>query len=231
MNSTKSSLYFGCHSDYKVVTKWLSVTPSELPSSYLGLPLFSGRLTKEMCFPLVSKFERKLDTWKANTLSMARRLELLLSTPSNFSLFWSMTFPLLAFVIGKIDKHCRSFLWGDLENKRKVHPVPWKIICFPRSEGSMGVKDTKCMSRAGDILNLWNIASEKSSLWVRWVHGRYLSQGKSIWSYDCKSSDSWAWKKLLSNRHLIQNMVQFHIGNGLKVFSLERSMGLWILPY
>lgn len=154
MNPVKSSLYVGRQADSIDVADCLDVRVSDLPSTYLGLPFFSGRLTKEMYAPLVSKFKRKLDTWKANTLSMAGGLELLTSTLSDFSLFWSVAFPLPSSFVNEIDKGCRSFVWGDPDNKRKIHTILRKIICSPKAEGGFGVKDTKVLEKTGSIMNL-----------------------------------------------------------------------------
>lgn len=40
----------------------------------------------------------------------------------------------------------------------------------------------------------------------------------SIWSYECKPTDSWAWRKLLANHPSIQNLIQFHVGDSGNTF-------------
>lgn len=93
-------------------------------------------------------------------------------------------------MIKVIDKACRDFLWGDTSSKRKIHTIDWSTICLPKEEGGLGVKYVKMVSFAGLILNLWNLASEKDGLWIRWVDGKYLLKS-SIWSYQIRQSDSW----------------------------------------
>jgi len=42
---------------------------------------------------------------------------------------------------------------------------------------------------------VWAIAKKKDSLWVQWVHGRYI-KGRDWWEYSSKGDSSWYWKKL-----------------------------------
>lgn len=67
------------------------------------------------------------------------------------------------------------------------------------------------------IMSLWNIVKEKESLWIRWIHGKYLEKGDSVWSYTPKSSDSWLWKRLIAKRDLLLKFVSFQVGDGLKI--------------
>ncbi|KAF3782894.1 hypothetical protein EJ110_NYTH33503 [Nymphaea thermarum] len=42
-----------------------------VPSEYLGLPLFLGNLTEEICLPLLNRMEKRLAGWKARVSSYA----------------------------------------------------------------------------------------------------------------------------------------------------------------
>ena len=48
-----------------------------LPSSYLGLPLYHGSVSKAMWHPVLQRMERKLSLWKANYLSLRGRITLI----------------------------------------------------------------------------------------------------------------------------------------------------------
>lgn len=121
----------------------LNIEALDLPSTYLGLPLFSGRLSKSMCAPLINKVRQRLESWKASILSFAGRVELIISTLSSFHIFWSMAFPLPSSVLSELDKVCRQFIWGDTYMKRKIHTVSWDLICLPRDEGGLGIRKIK----------------------------------------------------------------------------------------
>lgn len=66
-------------------------------------------------------------------------------------------------------------------------------------------------------LVLWNIATERISLWIRWIHGKYLAGGHMVWSIRPHPNDSWVWKRLISHREVIQPYISFDIGEGSKV--------------
>lgn len=83
VNPSKSKIFLGRRSNASVISSILKMESSDLPSSYLGLPLFSGRLSKSMCQPLINKIQRRLDSWKSKILSFVGRVELLISTLTN----------------------------------------------------------------------------------------------------------------------------------------------------
>lgn len=47
-----------------------------------------------------------------------------------------------------IDKLNKGFLWGDSENKKKVHLARWDLVCQPKSLGGLGIKKTVKMNQA-----------------------------------------------------------------------------------
>ncbi|CAH9087681.1 unnamed protein product [Cuscuta europaea] len=52
--------------------------------------------------------------------------------------FWLGIFPMPRAIIDKITSLCRLFLWGSKHSK-----VAWCDVCLPKSEGGLGVRDTK----------------------------------------------------------------------------------------
>jgi hypothetical protein len=44
------------------------------------------------------------------------------------------------------DKHRNRFFWEGQGDKRKYHLVNWKNICRPKSQGGLGVLNTKPMN-------------------------------------------------------------------------------------
>lgn len=141
---------------------------------------FSGCITKSMCSPIMDKMKAKLDCRKMWLLSFAGRTELIISTLSSYRLFWSAAFPIPSSTIKGIESLCMEFLWGDADRRRKIHTVKWDAICLPKKGGGLGIRKVKDLVNAGIILSIWNIAAENESLWVRWVHGKYLLKKQSI---------------------------------------------------
>ena len=49
------------------------------------------------------------------------------------------------------------------------------------------------------IKHLWNVASRKESLWVKWINVIKL-KNMSVWDITIDPKDSWGWKCLLNLR-------------------------------
>ncbi|KAF3787636.1 hypothetical protein EJ110_NYTH22739 [Nymphaea thermarum] len=75
VNDDKSRLVtFNAQEDVSNLTVASTGWPlASLPLNYLGLPLFVGKLSFQLCQPLVLKVQRKLASWKASLLSFAGR--------------------------------------------------------------------------------------------------------------------------------------------------------------
>ncbi|XP_074304930.1 uncharacterized protein LOC141639781 [Silene latifolia] len=47
------------------------------------------------------------------------------------------------FVLKAVDNICRNFLWDGNSECMRVPPVAWEKICCPKSEGGLGIRDSK----------------------------------------------------------------------------------------
>ncbi|KAF3776181.1 hypothetical protein EJ110_NYTH48924 [Nymphaea thermarum] len=77
VNKQKSEIFVrtmvDCHMlEIQRILQWPN---GDLPSEYLGLPLFLGNLTEDLCLPLLTKVEKRLAGWKARILSYAGRVD------------------------------------------------------------------------------------------------------------------------------------------------------------
>ena len=60
---------------------------------------------------------------------------------------------------------------------------------------------------------IWDIITKKDSLWVRWVHGVYLTDC-SLWTRVTPRSVSWCFRSILAVRDVARNFVHYLIGDG-----------------
>jgi len=67
--------------------------------------------------------------------------------------------------------------------------VAWDKVCTPKKQGGLGVKNLNLWNIACVAKLVWAITMKKDSLWVKWVHGRYL-RGGDWWNYIPKSDTS-----------------------------------------
>ncbi|GKC86773.1 hypothetical protein Tco_1147422, partial [Tanacetum coccineum] len=90
--------------------------------------------------------------------------------------------------------------------------VAWKHICKPKEQGGLGIKDLEIWNDALLLKHVWNIASKKDTLWIKWIHMMKLKD-YSIWNVQINESDSWNWKCLLEIRDKMADKIQYKAGD------------------
>ena len=103
--------------------------------------------------------------------------------------FWAKVFILPQEVINQVTKIYKNFLWAESENYNRTPYVAWDIVCTPKKQGGLGVKNLNLWNIACVAKLVWTIAMKKDSFWVKWVHGRYI-RGGDWWNYTPKSDTS-----------------------------------------
>ncbi|KAL0416385.1 UNVERIFIED_CONTAM: hypothetical protein Slati_3470400 [Sesamum latifolium] len=99
--------------------------------------------------------------------------------------------------------------------------VAWRDVCLPMEEGGQGIRDIKALNYGLMCRWLWDIVVGRSdSIWVSWVR-HYCLHSSSIWTV---RAGSWAWRKLIRLRILVQQHVEYLVGNG-------HSFSLWHDPW
>ncbi|GKE70879.1 RNA-directed DNA polymerase, eukaryota, reverse transcriptase zinc-binding domain protein [Tanacetum coccineum] len=197
-NIGKSTSFFGNVQD-NVKQAILSILPFQvgrLSVSYLGVPLITKQRSFTDCKCLIDRVKAKVNNWLNRMLSYAGRLQLITSILSSMQVYWALVFILPKTVIKDIDKLFKGFLWcqGDL-SKGKAK-IAWKQVCRTNEEGGLGIKD---LSKWNEVLmskHLWNVATMKESIWVKWINNNRLN-GSSIWEIECDNNASSGWKSIL----------------------------------
>ncbi|KAE8702415.1 hypothetical protein F3Y22_tig00110482pilonHSYRG00005 [Hibiscus syriacus] len=197
LNLAKSKL-FGINVEEEVLSEWASsvgCSIDSLPTDYLGLPLGAKKNSEALWDPVFKNFSSKLAGWKANCLSLAGRTVLLKSVLTSLPIFFLSLFRMPCKIGKKLNSLMASFLWGDNEDKRKIHWVNWKSVCTPLNCGGLGVLDVNISNRALLGKWVWKFANEKILCGkVCYVAGTRsnsklkLGNGKSIAFW----TDSWA---------------------------------------
>ena len=155
---------------------------SSVPLQYLGVPIVASKLSKPKCAQLVTKITSRVHLWSTRNISYARRLVLINSVIFGMFNYWASIFLLPNEVTDRITQICQNFLWsGTTEFKRPPH-ISWRQSCLPKSKGGLGIKDFAAWNKAFIAKLVWAVADKKDTLWVRWVHGRYI-HGQNWWEY------------------------------------------------
>ncbi|RVX03319.1 putative ribonuclease H protein [Vitis vinifera] len=119
-----------------------------LPTNYLGLPLGASHKSCRVWDGVEERFKRKLAMWKKQYLSKGGRLTLIKSTLSNLPIYFMSLFVIPRKVRLRLEKIQREFLWGDMEERRKIHLVRWEVICKDKRHGGLGLRYLKDFNHA-----------------------------------------------------------------------------------
>ncbi|RVW14147.1 putative ribonuclease H protein [Vitis vinifera] len=144
-----------------------------LPTNYLGLPLGASHKSCRVWDGVEERFKRKLATWKKQYLSKGGRLTLIKSTLSNLLIYFMSLFVIPRKVRLRLKKIQREFLWGDMEEKRKIHLVRWAVICKDKRHGGLGLRYLKEFNHALLGKWLWRFPTERESFWRRVIVGKF----------------------------------------------------------
>jgi hypothetical protein len=152
--------------DNKTVSQLLQNFPGKIgnfPGKYLGLPLHIHKLRRIDVQPLIDKIGARLPDWKGRLLSTAGRETMIKTVLSSQPIYHMTTFPEHKWLIRKIDRLRRSFLWRG-ETPDKIYGghslVNWPTACRPKIKGGIDILDLERFAR---VLRLrW--------LWFQWKH-------------------------------------------------------------
>ncbi|GKB75315.1 hypothetical protein Tco_0942210 [Tanacetum coccineum] len=90
--------------------------------------------------------------------------------------------------------------------------IAWKDVCKPKCKGGLGLKPLDIWNKVLMTRHLWNVASKKDFLWVKWINV-YRLKGKNLWEVDYDCNASWGWRKLLE----LKEMTRPHIWSNIMI--------------
>lgn len=117
-----------------------------------------------------------------------RRLQLISAVIFHYQVCWSQIFLLPKSVVNQVEKLCCRFLWSGQFEQKAMALVAWSVICTPRQEGGLALKQLNVWNKVALGAQLWKVVSKKNCLWNLWVQSVYL-KGESIWNIVSKYDD------------------------------------------
>lgn len=159
--------------------------------TYLGVPLVHGRVRKCHFQHIIQKIQRRLSGWKANVLSLAGRATLVQSVTSSIPTYTMQTLKIPKKICSNIDKLNRNFLWGQKEDKNRIHLVKWKKVCKPKKFGGLGIRACDDNNKAIITKLGWRVISENDSLWIKVLKNKYKIPPNLRWKKEKGGSHIW----------------------------------------
>lgn len=141
------------------------------------MSLLHEKIMKNTFGDTLNTVNSRLAGWKASSLSLAGRPTLIKSVSSSIPNHVMQTNLLPAATLDNLDKVNRTFLWGGEKGNKKIHLLPWDLVCKERKEGGLGIRQSKPHNLALVMKLMWRFWRELDALWVKLLRGKYIKQG------------------------------------------------------
>lgn len=92
--------------------------------------------------------------WKPAQLSLAGRLILVKSVIQVIPIYRMMSMAIPKSILLEIEKVQRAFIWGDTQDKCRVHVIDWRTMSLPKVNGGAAMcnlrkTNTACLMKLG----------------------------------------------------------------------------------
>jgi mannosylglycoprotein endo-beta-mannosidase len=109
------------------------------PFRYLGIPMHHRKLINKDWKHVEERFQKRLNCWRSNLLSVGGRLVLINSVLSSLPMFMFSFFEVPRGVLKKLDYFISHFFWQSNDHKKKYRLTKWEVVCTPKDQGGLGV--------------------------------------------------------------------------------------------
>ncbi|XP_010684002.2 uncharacterized protein LOC104898604 [Beta vulgaris subsp. vulgaris] len=208
VNKSKTAVYTaGMENDE--INRILNVSGfslGKLPFTYLGMHIFSTRISNGACQTLCDKMISRIKTWSSRNLSYAARVQLINSVLMSLHVYWGQIIVIPKGVIRKIMEVCRSFLWRGEYFTSRPGNIEWNQICLPKKAGGLGFRRIDYWNQTALGKLVWAIAKKEDSLWIKWINTVYIKDA-GWWDYKPPKNASWYWKCICEVKEKLKNNI------------------------
>ncbi|CAL1363580.1 unnamed protein product [Linum trigynum] len=193
---------------------------------YLGVMAIHGRVTRGRYQDLFLKIQRKLAPWKAKQLSLAARLTLVKSVTASIPVYPMQVELMPKMICKSLDRVNRGFLWGDSEEKKKLHLVRWQQLTLPKEQGGLGLRPAREVNLAMLAKCGWRLLTEKETLWAQLMRSKYGKGRENLDIIKPLKGSSFTWNSISKAGDLLKKGCGWNIHRG----NLTRFWSdIWIL--
>ncbi|KAL5137836.1 putative ribonuclease H protein [Glycine soja] len=208
---------FGLHD----AAQFFNCTHMDTPFHYLGMPIGVKPSSWVVWEPLISKFKAKLSKWNHKNLSMGDKVTLIKSVLNALPIYLLSFFKIPQRIVDKLLSLQRNFMWGGNQDHKKIPSVKWDVICLPKNDGGLGIKDLSKFNATLTGTWIWDLSFNQHQLWVTVLNSKYggwsdLQNGRD------KGWHSQWWKDLRklnqqSDFNIIHQNMAWKVGCGDKI--------------
>jgi len=163
-----------------------------IPFKYLGLEVGGNPRKRKFWEPVLNKLKDRLSVWKGRFLSLAGRVCLLKSVLTSVLLYYLSLYKAPTSICKSIIKIQRRFLWGWGKENKSISWVSWEVVCKPKEEGGLGVRDIRKFNTSLLAKWRWRYISEETGRWKELLESKYGSEMQIM-----VKLQSWWWRDLL----------------------------------
>src|SRR5438067_6517141 len=110
------------------------------PVTYLGVPLYRGRVSNALFFPIRQRLLNSISGWSHRYLTFGGRLALVRSTLMTIPLHFFQVMHVPKSTLRELEQIIARFFWGSTDRFRRRHWVRWDHACRPLEEGGLGIR-------------------------------------------------------------------------------------------
>ncbi|CAL1352198.1 unnamed protein product [Linum trigynum] len=188
----------------RALSDWVGIPLTVDLGRYLGVMAIHGRVTRGRYQDLALRIQKKLAPWKARYLSLASRITLVKSVAASIPVYPMQVELMPKTVCKDLDKINRSFIWGDSEEKRKLHLVGWQTLTLPKDQGGLGIRPSRSVNLAMLAKCGWRLMKEKETLWTQLMRGKYGKNRENLDIIKPIKGSSFTWNSVSKTRELLK---------------------------
>jgi hypothetical protein len=122
---------------------------------------------------MLNVVRKRLGSWGNKYVSLGGRIVLINAVLNAIPIFYLSYLRMPKKVWKELVKIQRGFLWAGLSKTNKTCWVKWDVICRPKKEGGLGVRDLRLVNISLLAKWKWKLLSRDVELWKEVVVARY----------------------------------------------------------
>jgi hypothetical protein len=137
------------------------------------------------------------------------------SVLSSLALFMLSFYEVPKEILHNLDFYRSKFFWQGDDHKKKYRLAKWGVICRPKDQGGLGVRNLEIQNKC--LLSKWLFSLiNTEGAWVQLIRNKYMGT-KTITQVTRNPGDSQFWSGLMRVKDDFLNMGRFQLEDGKQI--------------